>query len=412
VRLVFDDRIRLVSGDQAVANTGGSILAGRPFQPSGSHREVLIPLRAHLPRGAYSVKWRVLSDDGHVEEGVLAFAVGLGSRRPVSVLQVTGTGPTARQVFSRWLFYLGLLTAFGAAAFILLVVRPIAGRLGLDADPGALLVLMFGGLVVAFFGAGGLAAYQHHAAVTRSSLAFSAGAMLSSLGAAGAAIRLSDRSLPLFPLPFVFALAAVPAFAGHAFDAGQPRWLNALVDMVHVGAAGTWLGGLLALTLAAPRVARTVARDHRGAFSRELILRFSAVALLSVAVLAATGVVRALFELSSLSQLWTTGYGRAIVIKSGLLGVLIVIGWLNRYRLVPRGETRRSQRNVRVEIVLLTGAVLAVAFLTDLPPGRSLGPPRSARAVLRLDRGDRDRVHDVRHAAPATEVVHRLPQAL
>src|SRR5439155_10590209 len=153
-----------------VSNGGGSVLTGKPFQPAGSHRELIIPLRRHLPRGDYSVKWRVLSDDGHVEEGVLAFAVGLGRPRPVSVLRANGAGPTAREVVSRWLFYFGLLTALGAAAFIVLVVRPVGSRLGVEADPGALLSLMFGGLVVAFFGAGGLAAYHHHAAVTRASL--------------------------------------------------------------------------------------------------------------------------------------------------------------------------------------------------------------------------------------------------
>src|SRR5207245_4707958 len=91
---------------------------------------------------------------------------------------------------------------------------PTARRLGVEADLAGLLVLMFGGLVVAFFGAAGLAAYHHHSIVTRASLAYSAGAMLSSLGAAAAAIRLFDRSLPLFPLPFAFALVAVPALAG------------------------------------------------------------------------------------------------------------------------------------------------------------------------------------------------------
>ena len=196
---------------------------------------------------------------------------------------------------------------------------------------------------------------------------------------------------------------------------GQPRWLSAFVDMAHAGSAGVWLGGLLALTLAAPRVARTVARAERSAFSRELVVRFSTIALVSVAVLALTGFVRALFELNSVSQLWSTGYGRAIIIKSGLLALLIVIGWFNRYRLVPRlashgePEISRLRRNVRVEVIVLAGVVLAVAFLTDLRPGREVGPPRSARSVLRLNGSDRDGIHDVRHAATAAEVVHGFP---
>src|SRR5712691_8051038 len=105
-------------------------------------------------------------------------------------------------------------------------MRPTLRHLAVEADPAAVLILMCCGLIIAFAGAAGLAAYQDHSAVTRASLACSAGAMLSSLGAASAAIRLSDRSLPLLPLPFAFALVAVPALAGHAFDAGQPRWFS------------------------------------------------------------------------------------------------------------------------------------------------------------------------------------------
>src|SRR5207245_5535315 len=73
--------------------------------------------------------------------------------------------------------------------------------------------------------------------------------------------------------------------------------------------------------------------------------------------------------------------GRVLMIKSALLTVLIVIGWFNRYRLVPLlaslGEPggARLRRTVRIEIVLLAGAVLAVGFLPDLPPGREAGPP-------------------------------------
>jgi hypothetical protein len=56
--------------------------------------------------------------------------------------------------------------------------------------------------------------------------------------------------------------------------------------------------------------------------------------------------------------------------------LLVSLGWINRSRLVPRLRLAALRRNVAVELVLLAGLVIAVAFLTDLAPGRQL-----ARAV-------------------------------
>lgn len=385
VHLYFDDRIRPLPGNRAIRNDGGSVLAGRPFQPAGARREVVIPLRTPLPHGAYTVKWRVLSDDGHLQEGVLAFAVGLGSPRPVPALSANGSSLTAGDVLARWFFFVGLLTAVGAAAFIVLVMRPTLRRLSMEADPAGVLILMCCGLVVAFLGAAGLAAYHHHSGVTRASLAFSAGAMLSSLGVAAGAIRLSDRSLPLLPLPFAFGLVAIPAFAGHAFDRSQPRWWSAVVDMAHVSAAAVWLGGLLTLAVAVPRVARTVPRETRSGFSRELVERFSTVALVSVAVVASSGFVRAVFELDRVGQVWSSAYGRTLLVKTALLVVLLGVARQTRHRLVPRTSLPATsevapqlRRSIRIEIGLLVGVLIAVAVLTELPPGRDLGPPSPA----------------------------------
>ena len=87
-------------------------------------------------------------------------------------------------------------------------------------------------------------------------------------------------------------------------------------------------------------------------------------------VLALTGAVRALAELSAVSQLWTTGYGRAILVKTGLFAVLLGLGTLSRAR-VAAGVERLAERRPREVAILLLGVVVAVAILTSLRPGRS-----------------------------------------
>src|SRR5204863_8866343 len=76
VRLLFDDQVRPAGGDLAVDARGRSVLGGAAHRPSGNGRALVLPLRPGLPRGAYTVRWRVVSNDGHLISGVLAFAVG------------------------------------------------------------------------------------------------------------------------------------------------------------------------------------------------------------------------------------------------------------------------------------------------------------------------------------------------
>ena len=70
------------------------------------------------------MRWSVVSDDGHEEEGVIVFAVGAGSAPPVAALTVRGTVAWQRIVM-RTLFLLGVLGAAGSACFARLVLRPL-----------------------------------------------------------------------------------------------------------------------------------------------------------------------------------------------------------------------------------------------------------------------------------------------
>src|SRR5436305_12449334 len=67
VDVVFDDTIRVGHKNAVVANSSQrSVLAGKPTV----RRHVLtLPLREGLPDGDYSVRWSIVSDDGHQEQG-------------------------------------------------------------------------------------------------------------------------------------------------------------------------------------------------------------------------------------------------------------------------------------------------------------------------------------------------------
>jgi copper transport protein len=372
VTIRFDDTIRVLSGTTVVGNADKrSVTAGKP---TTSGRVVTIPLRK-LHDGDYTVRWRVLSDDGHTVEGVFAFAVGVGRAPPTAALSAGGTDLT-RNVISRWFFFTGLLVAVGVALFVPLAWRPALRTAGADPDERVLWPLAFAGFFLAFLGASTLIPH-HDPATTRFGLAYEVGGIIAVVGATLSAVAFVDRRLGRGVFVCALALLPIPSVAGHALDRGQwPRPLNVAADILHVGAAAVWIGGLLALAIGLPRAARKLSPEQRARFSAALVPRLSAIALVSVAVIAATGLIRALSELTAVSQLWTTGYGRALVVKTGLLALLVSLGWINRSRLVPRLRLAALRRNVAVELVLLAGLVIAVAFLTDLAPGRQL-----ARAV-------------------------------
>ncbi|HEY5057968.1 MAG TPA: copper resistance protein CopC, partial [Gaiellaceae bacterium] len=332
VRVVFDDTVRAGPGIAAVRNGGGSVLAGRGRVEGG--RTLVVPVRRGLPDGDYSVRWSVISNDGHLESGVLAFAVGLGRPPPSASLAPEATGPTASAVAARWLLYAGILAAVGIALFTL-VARP-------DDDDRVALILS-SAAVLAAAGAGEEA---HRVGLdTRDGRTLAVGFVAAlAVATAGGAATLERRALRP-ALVLALALVVVPTIAGHALDPGLPR-VNVAVDVLHLAAASAWIGVLVGLVAL------------RGASMR----RASLLALGAVLVLAATGVVRAAYELTQLSQLWDTSYGRALLVKTGLLLVVLAAGWAVR---------ARPQRRAAVELMLVAGLLVAVSVLVQLRPGRN-----------------------------------------
>jgi copper transport protein len=350
VRLIFDDAIRPIAGIQAIRNGGPSVLRGQPHTAPGSSRVLEVPLRANLPAGDYTVRWRIRSDDGHVIAGVLAFGVGSGRPPPTPALSAGNGGPPAGDVFRRFFFFAGVLLAAGGIAFLLLVSD--AWRFG------TLVPLV--GFALALSGSQPDLSPSSRFERFNDVAAVAAGSGIVILWAVAFG-RSRLRFLAVLP---ALTLLLAPTLRGHALDPGQVRPLAVAADFVHLAAAAFWVGGLaqLAVWLAFGKVPTAAIR------------RFSAGALVAVLALGATGVLRAIGELSAVDQLWRTGYGRTLLVKTAMLAGLLALGWVNRARMRSAVSMRRG---LAAELVVLAGVVAAVALLTDLRPGRhaALGAP-------------------------------------
>jgi copper transport protein len=369
VRVVFDDTVRVAGGNEAIANATRASVAGGT--PTAHGATLVIPLRARLGEGDYSVRWSIVSDDGHHEQGVIAFAIGTHGQPPASILTAHVSLGTTSAIF-RALFFLGLLVAAGVAVFgarMRALVPNIRQRL---AGP------LFFALLIAFVGDGWLV---HQAtAGTRNALVLKIALAFAAAGAAAAA--LSPRVPRLFDVAAASSLVllATPTFAGHALDRGQPRALSIPSDLAHLAAAAVWLGGLVALLWLPPR-------SSRDAPPAAVLKRFGRTALIAVGVLALGGFLRALTELSAVHQIWDTSYGRALLIKSALFGALVALGAANRARLANAAGVRRIGR---VELLLLVAVIGVVSVLVQLQPGKQAAaqstpvasPPLLQPAVL------------------------------
>src|SRR5208282_3817032 len=108
----------------------------------------------------------------------------------------------------------------------------------------------------------------------------------------------------------------------HAMARLEYRFPLAIVTALHQGATATWLGGLFYLLISIPR-----APDNDSA--RQLISRFSKLALISVAVLAAAGFTLGFAYVGSLDAVYGTSYGIMVATKVVLFGTLLLLGALN-----------------------------------------------------------------------------------
>src|SRR2546423_1913496 len=117
VVLHFDQVVQAQPDAIEVKNEFGKTLSGKAR--AGGHT-VRVPLE-RLPRGAYTVRWHVLSEDGHVVSGVFTFGVRANAPPPTEAYGASG--PTTTEHVVRWAYFLSLALLLGGLGFRLLLGR-------------------------------------------------------------------------------------------------------------------------------------------------------------------------------------------------------------------------------------------------------------------------------------------------
>jgi copper resistance protein D len=188
-----------------------------------------------------------------------------------------------------------------------------------------------------------------------------------------------------FPLARGLALAmslgliAALAWTGHAGStAGEMGVLHLAADIFHLFAAAIWLGGLVSLVLLLSAVGRDQI-DAGLSFAGDATRRFSAMGIVIVVVVFASGIVNAWILVGSWHALIVSGYGRLVILKVALFAIMLLIAAANRLWLAPRLALasdnepqlmvlRRLARNSMIEIALALMIFAIVGLLGTLHP--------------------------------------------
>jgi copper transport protein len=414
--------------------------SGDAFHPGGEGSSLAAHLKPGLGKGTYTATYRVISADGHPVSGGLVFSIGKPGATGATVSQLLAERQSAGHVtqvafgVARGFQYASIALAIGSLFFLLAIWMPglasVAGsgrewQLASErfaARLRGLLIFSFvagiasGALGIVFQGAtaAGVSFWSAlDSAIVRDVLAtrfgtvwairllvwvvLSAAAVTllssrrmpvlrpASVGATGLALSrgLAPLGLALIAMPLAF-LAISPALAGHA-SLQSPSAVLFPANVLHVLAISIWSAGLVMLVVVLPAATRRLERPDRTRLLAAVLARFSTVALVAVTVILLTGLVQSWFEIRHLDNLLHTAFGRAALIKFGILvGPLAGLGTYNRQRMLPRlkriaasgeppGEAGFAvRRALRLEVALIAVVLGVTAALVSYAPSTAL----------------------------------------
>lgn len=405
ITLWFSESVEVRYSSVTVLRSDGSSVVTGALESVGTSGEpaVRVALRDSLSRGSYTVVYSVLSAvDGHVSDGFFSFTVG-DALMPSAEQQAelanrasASTVPLAVSSVVRWLNLLAQAVLAGLLAFLVGVLAPVARRSGVAVVPAETFRrLAF--VALALLLAGHLAsAIVQTMNATRST---SPGVVLDALPAILGETRFGAIWLARGTLLIAWSLVAfvllrgtrVPAARGH----GRLVWASGLIvsalvllttslgshaatrgsatswpvmtDWLHLIATSVWLGGLVGLLL-------SFGLAPAGSPRRDLLARFSRLALAAVAAMVVTGAASAWIEAYSWDGLVSTDYGTWLIVKLVLVSGALGLGAHHVLNVGPRVDAAAKgfRRSLRLEVVLGVGVVLVTGVLTGTPPARDL----------------------------------------
>ncbi|MEO9019442.1 MAG: copper resistance protein CopC [Gemmatimonadaceae bacterium] len=441
VRLWFSEAADPAMTLVGIAGPNGvAVTVGRVIADGASPLLLTVAIQSPLPAGSYTVTWRtVAQDDGHPSHGSFTFTVDSGARTqsvtrasgaadktaahdttqsepaagaPPAAATNTASVESLPYIFARWLNFLAIIIVIGVAAFRALVlpramrnmpgsdhglaqrIRRACARLGLIAGIAAVVACVLrlyaeqkaigdgvtpATLLQSFWGR------MWQAQIVMAAFAV----VVFTLACLSERESQRERQRGLGHWWWVAILAAIgmaitPALTSHAMAATHLRKVSVLLDVLHVIAAGGWVGGLLVMMVVAVPIVVLTGRVTSSAPQlaspsmqlAALANAFSPVALTFAGTVVVTGGIAAWLRVGSFSMLLSTNYGNVLLIKIGLVMAVAAAGafnWLRMRAALSRADGHDTavavfRRSAWTEILLGLLVIAATAVLVAAQP--------------------------------------------
>ena len=350
VTLGFDESVEVALGAIRVYNSKGDRIGiGNPSHPGGQQSQVQVDV-PKLNDDSYVVTWRVISADSHPVSGAFTFQVGQGAAAgnlqnlTQRLLANQGGDTTVGFLYAvaRFGVFASLALLIGAAAFLVFVwpdgrESSGAARLAWAGWFGAVITTVVGiGLEGAYAAALPLGDAIKPSVIsdvfdTRFGRVWLFRLVLLLVAIPLLRLLVNRRPVVEYPLPrwwqpaaaiVAVGLLLTPGLSGHA-GTGDYVPLAIIADVAHVGGVSLWLGGLVVL------LAIVLRRKHLDEL-REIVPRYSRLALGAICVIIVSGAFQAWRQLGSLSNLRDTDYGKLLTAKLIAFGALIITAAFSR----------------------------------------------------------------------------------
>lgn len=395
VDLVFNEPVTATDTAIAITDSAGKDVEIARATTKQGGTTVTAALPEELEPGVYRARWEVTGVDGHGADGEFRFAVGTVITDPATANDVQPADWPAAGI--RWALLAGFAIAFGGLVGERITSKVRRQRGGLPRLPS----WNFAGVLLGLLATAAAAVNLAVGVESLSALWESTAGRVVLLNAAGFGLALVLLVLKR-PSWALLALAVVVLAEGIGSHSEiELPGVGALLTATHLAAAGVWTGALLHIAAAAVRWRATPVAV------RQALVGYARIAAWLFGVVALTGLAMALL-LVPLPALTGTNYGRALLVKLGL--VLVVAGLALAGRWALRAQ-RLGQvtRTARVEAIALFAVVAATSVLVSTPtPGTFTAPPPPPPAGVAVPAGGLAGQVGVNVVASKGQVVVRL----
>jgi len=429
------------SSVSVVDKTGALIDKGDSQRMSDDAKGMQVSLKDNLPLGLYTVIWKNTSAvDGHVTGGSFAFTVGavpLTESSPREIMSLVDTAlansaaPPLYQVIVRWLNVLLLALLVGSFTFPLLILFPALRA----ATSGAPLRRVYAGYFRSSHAPAQADAalapwasrwlrhtqlvFALYAGLTLATLfaqAYTVGNAFGSVFQVLATTRFGTvwilRAVTLVALGIVvfrarwqftanaranralwlavalgLLLSITQGLNSHGAAVSDPPVIPLVVDLIHLFGVIIWVGGLVQLIVTLPALLGAVPASVKMRTLAAVISAFSLVAFLTVGVIILSGAYSMIVQVGSLEAFFATLYGETLFVKFVLIVPLLALGALNL--IVNRNAYARASAEraipfihrvdviVAAEVIFAAAVLLAVGYLTSVPPAKGAYDPNA-----------------------------------